>query len=308
MRPVDAETQTPQSRFRWDDARILLALMRGGSLKAAGRLLQINPSTVGRRLDALEDGLGLRLFDRTPDGVLATAAAEQLFPFAEGLERAAADLALALDGFETEAEGVVRLTAPPGLAGELLVPQLGRLVQTYPRLQLEVMSTTGYADLARGEADIALRARRPTSGDLIATRLAEVGSAPIAAEAYAEQLGLVHDLDDVRWATWGQGLAHIDDATWVLEQVAPSSILLRTDRMETQLSAVRAGGCALVTAAPFGDLAGLTQLRLSPALKRRMRPLPRQQLWLVGHRALRDVPRVAAVWRWVQSCFGSAID
>ena len=292
-------------RFRWDDARILLALIRGRTLKGAGAALGVNATTVGRRLDAMEAGLGLRLFDRTPDGALPTAAAEQLLADAEGMERAAHDLVHALAGIETEPAGVVRLTAPPGVVTELLVPHLADLAARYPRLRLEVLSTVGYADLSRREADIALRALRPAAGDLVATRLAEVGSAPIASPEYARSLGQVRSLDEVRWTTWTEALAHLPDARWVLERVRPEQLVLRTDRMEAQLAAARAGLCALVTAAPYAGLPGLAPLRLSPDLEETLASIPLQQLWLVGHRALRDVPRIAAVWSWLVDRFAA---
>jgi len=77
-----------QSRFHWDDVRVFLALCRARTLSSAAARLGVNASTVGRRLDALEDALGARLFDRTPDGVIPTAATEHLLAHAERLEHA----------------------------------------------------------------------------------------------------------------------------------------------------------------------------------------------------------------------------
>ena len=91
-----------QSRFSWDDVRVLLALFRTRTLTAAGVRLGINASTVGRRLEALERALGARLFDRTPDGVVPTAATEQLLDHAERLEQAAHALGGAVEGFESK--------------------------------------------------------------------------------------------------------------------------------------------------------------------------------------------------------------
>jgi DNA-binding transcriptional LysR family regulator len=112
------------------DAQVLLALLRARSFSGAGVRLGVNASTVSRRLDALEAALGVHLFDRTPDGVLPTAAAEELGPHAEAMERAAAGLALAAQGREALPEGEVRLTAPPGVAEFLIAPALPRLLGT----------------------------------------------------------------------------------------------------------------------------------------------------------------------------------
>jgi len=293
----------PLPEFKWDDIRVLAALVRAGTVRGAALALDVNPSTVGRRLDALEEELGVRLFERTPDGVVPTAAGEQLFPFAEGMERAAADLRIALDGLETEVEGVVRITAPPGVVSEFVTPRLDELLELHPKIRLEVDASVAYADLTRRDADIALRAARPARGDLVATRLVQVASVPLAAPSYIERLGVVEDFHAIRWTTWTDALAHIPDARWVLSQAREEALVIRTDRMEAQLAAARSGLCAVLTAAPYEGLPGLRRLTIAPSLFSRLPPLPEQELWLVGHRALRDVPRVAAVWDWLKRVF-----
>src|SRR5262245_46625379 len=128
--------QNKPERFRWDDARVLLALLDRRTLSGAASRLGVNTSTVGRRLDALEAALGGRLFDRTPDGVLPTSLAEELAPHAENLERSAASFAMAATGREVRAEGEVRLTAPPGIAEHFLAPAMKRLVARWPKLRV----------------------------------------------------------------------------------------------------------------------------------------------------------------------------
>jgi DNA-binding transcriptional LysR family regulator len=291
---MNAKTQNQV--FRWDDARILLALHRSGTLSGAAQRLGVNPSTVGRRLDALEAGLGLRLFDRTPDGVLATAPAEQLFPFAESLERAAADLAHAVAGMESEPEGVVRLTAPPGLAEQLLAPGLHRLNEKHPGIRLELDASVGYADLTRREADIALRANRPQSGDLVARKLAEAPSVILASKKQAPIWSKAKTLEEIPWITYGPELGHIPDAHWILSQVPEERVVFRTNSYTAQVAAASAGLGAIVSAPIVHPSQGLTEVMLRPALKKAVSPNPLSSLWLVGHQALRHVPRVQVVW------------
>jgi DNA-binding transcriptional LysR family regulator len=291
--------KTQNEVFRWDDARILLALHRSGTLSGAAQALGVNPSTVGRRLDALEEGLGIRLFDRTPDGVLATGPAEQLFPFAESLERAAADLTHAVAGMESEPEGVVRLTAPPGLAEELLAPALGRLYQKHPRLRLELDASVGYADLTRREADLALRASRPQSGDLIARKLAEAPSVILASKSMAAHFEKASSLEEIPWITYGPELGHIPDAHWILHQVPEDQVVLRTNSYTAQIAAASAGLGAVVTAPIVRSSRGLVQVKLKKRLRKSIAAFPLSSLWLVGHRALRHVPRVQAVWAFL---------
>jgi len=284
--------------LRWDDARVLLALLRARTLSGAGQLLRVNASTVSRRLAALERALGAHLFDRTPDGLLPTALAEDLEAHAEAMDRAAAGLVLAVEGREVTAEGLVRLTAAPAAMEFLVAPALPRLLAAHPGLRLALDASVAYADLARREADLALRVQRPTSGDLLVRKLGEGRSGIFASPAYAAALGRLRSLGQARWITWGDDLAHIPQARFVAEQVPAQAVVVRTSHPGTQLAAARAGLGAIFTDAAIARATGLVEVQLSPAL-RRLPLVTRGELWLVTHRALRGVPRVAAVWDFI---------
>lgn len=286
--------------LRWDDLKVLLALHRRGSLKRAAEELGVNISTVSRRLDALEELLGAHLYDRTPDGVRPTAAAEQLVPHAESMERAAQGFVHGLEGFEVEVEGVVRLTAPPGLVDGFIAPALPRLCDAHPRLRIQILASVGYADLLRREADLALRAMRPESGDLVAKRLAAHPWCVVASPAHAAALGRLREPDATRWVTWGEELGHLPDARWVAAHVSRERVVLETSGMTAQLEAVRAGLAAMVVPRPYAALPGLVAVRCSKAIEQSLAALPQGTLWLVGHRALREVPRIAVVWAWLE--------
>jgi DNA-binding transcriptional LysR family regulator len=288
-----------QNDFRWDDLRVVLALFRERSLSAAALRLGVNPSTIGRRIDALEEALGTALFDRGPDGAVATAAAEELVPIAESIERATAEVARLVEGYEAEPEGLVRVTAPPGLVDYFLAPMVPRLARQYPRIRLVLDASVGYADLGRHEADIALRGLRPERGDLVARKILTATSVIVASRRYLQRVGEVSRLADLAWVTWADDLAHIPDARWLRSQVPAESIALYTSSMNAQILAVRAGAGAMLMARPFARVAGLREVTLAPALVRSLEPLPSGELWLVGHRATRDVPRVAAVWQFL---------
>lgn len=289
--------------LRWDDVRVLLALSRQGSLKRAAGSLGVNVSTASRRLDALEEAAGMHLFDRTPDGTRPTAAAERLLPFAESMEQAALGMARSLEGLEADPEGVVRITAPPGLVDHFLAPALTDLVERYPRLRISIVSSIGYADLTRREADLALRSIRPAAGDLVARRLVTPRYVVIASPAHAEELGRLGDPAAARWLTWEEDLAHLSDAEWIAQHVPPEQVVLRTSSMTAQIEAARTGLGLMLAAAPYADLRGLRALTTTRALSRSVDAIPRGSLWLVGHRALREVPRIAAVWSWLEARF-----
>ncbi|MCH9683129.1 MAG: LysR family transcriptional regulator [Deltaproteobacteria bacterium] len=291
--------------LRWDDVRVLLALIRRGSLKRAAEDLRVNISTVSRRLDALESSIEAHLFDRTPEGTRPTAAAEQLLPFAESMEQAALGLTRGLESFEVNPEGVVRLTAPPGVVDHFLAPALVDLHTAYPKLRLQLNSSIGYADLTRREADIALRMLRPATGDFLATKLATGGNVIIASTAFAKSIGTLRDPSTTRWITWGDDLTHLPDALWLAKNVSRQRVVLETSSMSAQVEAVRTGLGVMLAPVPYADLPGLCAVRCSPALRKKVEAIPAGSLWLVGHRALREVPRVAVVWEWLKQRFST---
>jgi DNA-binding transcriptional LysR family regulator len=284
--------------FRWDDARVLLSLLETRTFSGAAAQLGVNTSTASRRLESLEESLGARLFDRTPDGVLPTALAEELRPYAESLSLSATKFAMAALGRDVEVAGEVKITAPPGIAENMLAPALPRLLKRFPKLQMIIDASVSYADLTRREADLALRVERPTHGDLVALKLGEGAETPFASRAYLKQLGTIKSPCDARWITWDSGLAHIPQARWVLELVPPSAIALRTNNINSQLNAASAGLGIVLTNRLYAKNKGLLPVKFA---KRVVLPEPpRGSLWLVGHRALREVPKIAAVWEFIK--------
>lgn len=294
-----AKTQQLPHPFDWDDARVMLALSRGRTLRAAAHALGVNASTIGRRLDALEEALGTRLFDRTLDGVLPTAAVEQLLPHAEQLEQAALSLVSAADGLDREPEGVVRISALPGVGDHFVAASVSRLLARHPKLQIELDSSIAYADLTRREADIALRIARPTTGDLVAVKLMSDQVAILGSPRYVEELGTLRDMSHARWLAWGHDLALLPDARWLAERVPESAIALRSSSINALLSAAEHGVGLLLISKAFMRVRPLTPVKLAPALAKAAATLPSLELWLVGHRALRGVPRIAAVWDFI---------
>lgn len=146
---------------------------------------------------------------------------------------------------------------------------------------------------------MALRSSRPTSGDLVAVRLAEASSVIAASPERIRALGKLDRLDAIEWITWGRDLAGFGDAKWIEANVDPARVVLRTSSMDAQLHAARAGLGALLVPRPFFEWIDLAEVPLDREFAKHLPPLPIGSLWLVGHRALRDVPRVRAVWEFI---------
>ena len=207
-----------------------------------------------------------------------------------------ADFVRGAAGFEREPAGTVRISAPPGFAEHYLPQMIVKLRQQHPAIRIELEGSIGYADLTRREADIALRAFRPQHGDLVAVKVGSARDCILGAPEYIAELGRLKNLNDARWIQWDRDLAHFSSARWLEQQVEPDAIWLRTSRIGAQLNAAQRGLGLWVTTELYERDRGLQQVPLTASLRQSLSPLPQHELWLVGHRALRRVPRVAAVW------------
>jgi DNA-binding transcriptional LysR family regulator len=271
---------------------ILVAAARTGSASAVSRELGIGTATVLRRLAALEEALGTPLFDRTPSGLVPTAALELALPWAEQIDAAAIQLQRELSSLETLPTGVVRLALLPTLAAWFVAPALPRLRARHPGLIVELEPAAAVVDLVRREADLALRAVRPQTGDLVTQRVATVAFGAFASPQLLDQIRPQH-LADLPWVAWDARMAEAPEARWLGAAVPDATVVLRSADLESLVSAAQVGVGALVTWAPLAAEAGLVPVPLpAPAA-------PSGALWLVAHRSLRRVPRVAAVWDWL---------
>lgn len=283
----------------WGDVRLFLALHRERTLAGAADTVGLDPSTLSRRLVALEESLGTRLFDRTREGLVPTEGAELLLPAAEEMAAAHARFSRDASGFEREAEGVVRLSVPPGLAESFVGPALVRLHAKHPRIQLEVDTTVRFVDLTRLEADLAVRTLRPQTGDLVSVKLGERQWTPMVAVDQAKRLGPVKEWAELSWIGWGDDLRSFPPAMWVAKHVARSAVVLRTSYFTMQVTAVEAGLGAALLPPLYARVAAVAPVRHSRTLANSASELPSNETWLVGHRALRAVPRVAVVWAFL---------
>lgn len=290
---------TDLSSLDWDHARVLLAVARSGQLAGAAERLGLDLSTVSRRLHKIEAELGLHMFERGKDGTTLTAAAEAMVPAAEEAERALAGFLGAANAAETVAEGVVRLAVPPGVADVFVAPLLARFFTLHPQVRVELSASVAYADLTRHEADLAVRTTRPQSGDLVVKRVVTTRALPMTSPAYAAALGRLKKMSDARWIVWGQDLGHLPVARWLSTHAGAVAPILTTSHFASQVSAAEAGlGVALIPE-PFRHLRNLVPVTPSRRLQPAWAALPEEGLWLVGHRALRRVPRVAVLWEFL---------
>ncbi len=278
-----ANEAAPPEALRWDDVRYFLELARQGSLSAAARSLRVEHSTVARRVAALEQQIGIRLFDRLPRSWTLTPDGEQLLQHAQRIEAEALAFSRASAGAGA-LRGTVRLSAPPVFASHFLVPRLAGLRHRWPGITIDLAGEAREANLYRREADLALRLSRPGEPGLAARPLAQIGYGLYGSAAWIERA-------PQEWAFVGynDSLRATPQQQW-LEQVAGERpFALRSNDLGTLHQACRAGfGIAVLPHFLARDDPALFALPGHPC------PVGRK-LWLVVHPDVRRSPRVQAV-------------
>ena len=267
--------------MHWDDLRFVLALNRTGTLVGAGRLLNVNTSTVGRRIAALEKALGTRLYHRRAGGYHPTAAARRVVACAEEMELQANALERQLEGSDARLEGHVRITALDNFLDRLVVPALPAFLETHPGLELTLESDLRLFELARGEADIAVRSSKPDHPEMVIRQLGPLATAFYQARGarWTDDLPLI-GLPDT------PANAHFNE--FMLQQVPKGRIVARANTESRMTDMVRLGiGIGYIDCF-VGELeAGMERL---PGFG-----LTEATLYAVMHVEMRRSPRVRAV-------------
>ena len=276
----------------WDDLKLFAVAARTGSMSAAARELGLGQATLSRRIAALEQKSGHRLFDRTPRGLRLTQAGERALPFAQSMLQSAQGLAHALAEQDSRPAGLVRIAMPPGIAETVILPELPELRRRYPDLGVELLASAELLDLVAGQADIALRSRAPTHPELVGIHLFESGVGVWASPELAAQ-GLA--LEELPWVGWPQSHRHILQARLLRELVPEPKWALRSDSFVAQLQAARMGLGALTVGNALAErLGGLAKVASAAD------EWPKEPAYMVLHKDLRRVPRVRVVLDFLQ--------
>jgi DNA-binding transcriptional LysR family regulator len=173
----------------WDDLRVFLAVVRSESLSGAGKVLRLDPATVGRRIVKLEEALGTRLFVKSPQGYAATEAGLRLLPHAEAAGQAVQAAADDLRGGAGGVSGQVRIGAPDGCANYLLPQVVAAICDDNPGLEVQIVALPRVINLSRREADMVIAVSPPAAGRLTVQRLTGYHLHLAASRAYLERHG-----------------------------------------------------------------------------------------------------------------------
>lgn len=197
-----------KNAMKWDDLRVFLAVARHARLQAAGRSLGLDPATVGRRIATLEEALGSRFFDRSPQGYALTEAGRHLLDHAQVMESVANAAAEEAGGRSDRLSGTVRIGAPDGVSNYLLLDACDALSLDNPDLQVQVVALPRMFSLSKREADLAITVSPPTAGRLTVRKIADYRLHLYGRRDMIERMRPVRgmaDLDGVR------GIGYISD-------------------------------------------------------------------------------------------------
>lgn len=263
--------------MEWDDVRVVLALLETRNLHDAGKRLNVDRSTVSRRLSVLERTLGTRLFVRTRDGVRPTAAAERMRPFAEKMAVDAASARQAVQGSGRAAGGLVRIATTEAVAALLVDLGLLALREQHPDMLIELLTSNTPVDLLRGDADIAVRISPLRNAALRVRCIARLEVGLFAAPSYLERRGrpktaaALHGHDVILPAG---DLAQLPEARWLARR-SGVRIAFRSNSVPALRSAAALGHGVVPLTALWGDLdRRLERVRV-------LDEVPERALWLV---------------------------
>jgi len=284
------------SNLAWDDFRLIKAIADHDGLTGAAAALNVNHSTVFRRLGQIEEQLGQPLFERRKTGYVATVVGAEMAALAGRMEEDVTAFGRRLAGRDVAPSGEVRVTTTDTLYLAILLPIFAAFRRANPAIRLDVVIGNQTLNLSRRDADVAIRASDTPGETLVGRRLATLtwaiygraqdGLTP--AESADSDLLFQRD-----WVTLGDQLGYVKAARYVRDRVAPEKIALKSSAVLGMTEAVEQG-------LGIGPLPCFIADQ-RPGLIRLMPPDPdfSTGLWILTHPDIRNAPRVRAFMEFV---------
>lgn len=281
----------------WDKLQYFLMVARHGTLARAGQALQVDATTVSRRVSALEAALEQTLFERAPGGFILTAAGRALVPHAEAMAAAAARIHSVREG-GSALSGQLRVSVSEGFGGSFIAPRLGGFTTAHPELEIDLVASSGFLNPSRREADMAVLLARPRKGPLITRKLSDYSLGLYApadrldwqaavAEAPLSRAGIpvIGYVPDILYAPELDYLGEIEPG---LRAGVRSSSILAQRRMIAGGAGVGVLPCFLAAGDP-----ALVRVRPDQMIGR--------SFWLALHRDVAPQPRIRAFIDWLDA-------
>jgi DNA-binding transcriptional LysR family regulator len=281
--------------YEWSDLKIFLAAARARSMLEAAGELGINQSTVTRRIAALETALEMRLFHRDRDGCRLNEVGESLLAQAERVAAEIKTFERLVAQRKRKLSGVIRVTTLESVANQILTPLLSEFMEQYPDIKVELIATNRRLDLARGDADIAIRAcRTPTQSKIVVRKLADDPWKLYCSPAYAEKRGVpgcASDLDKHVLIGADGEFAQLDPFVWLTKSARRARVRSVCSNLANMVAAIEAGHGVGPLPNSIGVPPDLVECFAMPDFK--------LGIYLITRESLKDVPRVKAFTKFI---------
>ncbi|HYE42941.1 MAG TPA: LysR family transcriptional regulator [Caulobacteraceae bacterium] len=280
------------SDFDWNNLRAFLAVARTGRLTAAAARLGADHTTVSRRIGAMEQGLNVRLFDRSPTGYALTAHGERLLPKAEAMESLALSMLAEVGEGDLAVTGAVRIGAPEGFGSYFLAPRMAQLADLHPQLEIQLVAIPGVLSLSKREADVAVTLSPPREGRLLTRKLTDYNLGLYGTAAYLDARPPIEsraDLGSQRFIGYIEDLLYAPELDYMEAPDVDIHVGLKSSNLIAQLQAALAGA-GLCVIPDFIARREPTLVRVLPGHVGLTR-----SLWLVTHQDLKNLARIRAV-------------
>ncbi|WP_082936536.1 LysR family transcriptional regulator [Ensifer sp. ENS02] len=284
----------------WEELHLVQHLVRHGSLSAAARAMGTTQPTLSRRLEAFEQKTRKTLFERQPGGLVPTAVCLSNLSALEHMEANALAVERRLAVQDDALEGTITVTSLDWIGDYLLAPILTKFAAMHPGVSIHLLNDGRRFNLSRRDADIALRFGSFDQNDIVERKVADVAYGLFATEAYLDRFGHPDVAGEGRNQTIVELVevpVRVSLSTWLKDLLPEARVLLRTNSIRSQLSAVETGQ-ALATLPHFiaAGRNGLVALNLGVAA-------PVLPLKLGVHPELRELPRVRKLMDFAVSQF-----
>ena len=275
--------------MNWDDLKYFLAVSRAQSLSGAARVLDVKHTTVARRIQALEQHLGTRLFDRLRHGYVMTQAAEDLYDQVSDLEDKVLQLDRQAAGLDSALSGTLKLTIAHELANRLVIPELSDFCHAYPSIDLQLILTKTMADLNTMEADIAIRMTPNPPDYLVGRELMRIHHG-----IYGTKAALTQTESPTKIILFRD---EIQAPAWVKNHFKNYDVVLRVDDVGSMAVAVKSGLGIAKMPCFIGDT--------EPELRRLDLEIGTSKwgIWMLNHVDLRSTARVRACKDYLEMLF-----
>lgn len=269
----------------WNDLRYVKAIADYGSVAEASKKLDVHQSTVFRKLNAIEKNLGVRLFERLPNGYVKTAAGEDVIQAAERIEADISALNRRISGQDMRPSGKIRVTMTDVFV-KFLAPCLADFRLAYPEIEIEILVSRDVLNLTKRDADLAIRMTKKPLETLVGRRISRVAVAVYGAKKYLNNHHNLSHLNQHNWIITDEGT--IDSATvrWLKQNVSDLKCQYRFNTCMGILAGVQEDLGLGLLPCYLGDS--------DPNLARVSLPIPEleKQLWILTHEDLRYVTRI----------------